>query len=612
MNNFIFWKNIPSNTLAIDSIKQRIAGNSAMSPVDLKVFSNECGIIFSNNKDKPSILYEDQNIVVYSPTLSLQYKNLKGKEACSKIVDDFLNKSQIYPGNFNHTFSILIVNKTTNEVQAAIDKFGIEKLYYSYNDNGLIISNKLSAIESLYPAALTISDQAVFNYVDAHIIPSPLTIYKEVRKFEPSESIRFSKRAGEVEKNIYWLPTYNENLSLDVSLLAEQTRNALEQSIRNCELTTSTGAFLSGGLDSSTVAGYMAKLSTTPVTAYTMGFEEAGYDETEYARLAAKHFNINLKSYYVTPNDVAMAFSDVIRFFDEPFGNSSAIPAYLCARFASDNGITTMLAGDGGDEIFAGNERYAKQHIFEFYKRIPASIRKILLEPLFSNSLPYTRMQPFLKVKNYIEQASTPMPDRMERYNFINHFSASNIFTEDFLGSVDQTLPILQKRQVYNRPENASMLNRMLYMDWKFTLADNDLVKVGTACNLANINVKYPMLDDILLKQSVQIPTALKMKKGRELRSFYKETMKDFLPNEIINKKKHGFGLPFGEWLKKSPHLQEKMYDNLSSLKARHYFRPDFIDDIIHSHRTMSAASYYGSMVWILAVFQEWMESKGR
>ena len=150
----------------------------------------------------------------------------------------------------------------------------------------------------------------------------------------------------------------------------------------------------------------------------------------------------------------------------------------------------------------------------------------------------------------------------------------------------------------------------MLYMDWKFTLADNDLVKVTTACDLAGIRVHYPMLDDKLVMLSTLIPSNIKMKNGRELRSFYKNALHGFLPSQIIDKKKHGFGLPFGEWLKKSPMLQEHIYDNLLDLKDRNYIDSTFIDRIIDIHRTDKAAGYYGTMVWILAVLQEWLTSK--
>ena len=202
------------------------------------------------------------------------------------------------------------------------------------------------------------------------------------------------------------------------------------------------------------------------------------------------------------------------------------------------------------------------------------------------------------------------MPDRMERYNFINQFGANHIFRSDFVQSVDIHLPINEKQKVYGRPKNATLLNRMLYMDWKFTLADNDLVKVTTACDLAGIRVHYPMLDDKLVMLSTLIPSNIKMKNGRELRSFYKHALHGFLPSQIIDKKKHGFGLPFGEWLKKSPMLQEHIYDNLLDLKDRNYIDSTFIDRIIDIHRTDKAAGYYGTMVWILAVLQEWLTSK--
>jgi len=606
MNNFIFWQNLNKNNLNIDRVKHALASTTNSGNFEQLFYNESDGLMFCYCNNKP-LLQENDKILFFSANNDINYKNSQGLTAAQTVINDFTNAGKIDISLFSNNFSFLLINKSTATIIAAIDRFGIENLYYCKINNTFVISSSIEAILALHPVSFTISNQAIFEYIYSHIIPSPFTIYNEIYKLEPSQAITVTEK--NLTSEIYWLPHFSEVMTKSINNLEEETRSLLNEAVKKRNTSETTAAFLSGGLDSSTVSGYLAKTSTKQVSTYTMGFAETGYDETEYAKMAAKHFNTKFRNLYVTPNDVANVFSDVITSYDEPFGNSSAIPSYLCANFAKSEGITTILAGDGGDEIFAGNERYAKQMIFEYYEKMPNIARKNLLEPIFLNSLPYTKVFPFSKLKSYIEQANISMPDRMERYNFINHFNASTIFTRDFLASINQNLSLEQKRKVYNRPGEASMLNRMLYMDWKFTLADNDLIKVNQACKLAGIQVRYPMLDTQLVEFSTRLPSALKMER-RQLRSFYKKTFKGFLPPEIINKSKQGFGLPFGEWLKKSPQLQEQIYDNLSSLKHRNIINHKFIDEIIHIHRTQKASSYYGNMVWILAVLQVWSTSR--
>jgi asparagine synthase (glutamine-hydrolysing) len=364
-----------------------------------------------------------------------------------------------------------------------------------------------------------------------------------------------------------------------------------------------TAAFLSGGLDSSTVTGMLAEVSEHQASAYSIGFSAEGYDEMAFARTAARHFNVKLHEYYVTPQDVVDALPLVATSYDEPFGNSSALPAYFCAKVAAENGVQTLLAGDGGDEFFGGNERYISQRVFEHYTSVPRVLRRGLIEPIVK-ALPH-QLPLVAKANSYIEQANTPLPDRLQSYNFLHRHAAEEIFSADVLQQVDTSLPLELLRSIYRRPHDASDLNRMLYLDWQITLADNDLRKVSHTCALAGVDVVYPMLDDDLVEFSCQVPTAWKIN-GNNLRHFYKQSLRGWLPQETIDKRKQGFGLPFGVWMRTYTPLRELAYDNLLKLKNRGIVRPEFIDKAIAMHQSEHAA-YYGELVWILTVFELWM-----
>jgi asparagine synthase (glutamine-hydrolysing) len=210
------------------------------------------------------------------------------------------------------------------------------------------------------------------------------------------------------------------------------------------------------------------------------------------------------------------------------------------------------------------------------------------------------------KANSYIAQANTPLPDRMQSYNFLHRHAAAEIFSDEFLQSVDESYPLNLLRSIYHRPESGSQLNRMLYLDWQITLADNDLRKVTQTCGLAGIDVVYPMLDDDLVEFSCNVPTHWKIQ-GNNLRHFYKEAFKGWLPKETIEKTKQGFGLPFGVWMRTYQPLREMAYDNLLKLKEREFIRPEFIDKAIEMHQSQHA-SYYGELVWILTVFELWMQ----
>jgi asparagine synthase (glutamine-hydrolysing) len=210
-------------------------------------------------------------------------------------------------------------------------------------------------------------------------------------------------------------------------------------------------------------------------------------------------------------------------------------------------------------------------------------------------------------VASYVRQAKIPLPDRLQSYNYLHRHSPGTVFCDTFLQRVDTHAPLQQIRDEYSVHSYADSIDRMLFLDWKFTLHDNDLVKVNTACRLAGIDVAYPMLDPSLMRFSCQIPGPLKMYRGR-LRWFYKHAFRDFLPEPIINKKKHGFGLPFGVWMKTEPRLRELSRQALASMSARGVFREDFLNELMRLHE-QEAAAYYGELVWTLTTLELWLQA---
>jgi asparagine synthase (glutamine-hydrolysing) len=335
---------------------------------------------------------------------------------------------------------------------------------------------------------------------------------------------------------------------------------------------------------------------------FSIGFDAPGYDELGYARVAARHFSTRQHEYYVTPADVVAAVGTISAAHDQPFGNASVIPAYYCARLAREQGVALMLAGDGGDELYGGNERYATQYLFSLYDRVPAPLRSTVIEPLLG-ALP--AVGPVGKAQSYVRQANVRLPDRLQNYNLIRRIGPANVLDDGFIAGIDLDEPVRLLREVYDGADADAQINRMLALDLKFTLADSDLPKVNRACEMAGIRVAYPMLDPAVVDFSLGLRPEYKLK-GRQLRWFFKEALRDFLPPEIIEKKKHGFGLPFGVWLRQDQALRELAGDTLGSLRKRGIVRSALIDELL-SKRIAEHAGYFGTLVWVLMTLEIWL-----
>jgi asparagine synthase (glutamine-hydrolysing) len=484
----------------------------------------------------------------------------------------------------------------------AVDRFASHTLCYCVKDGQLRFDTRADVLAGADPA---IDPQAIFDYLYFHMIPAPRTIYKGVFRLPPGHYVEFS--SGKLTVASYWKPRFTEIETPSFDALKTEFRSIVRDAVLTQLDDGKAACFLSGGTDSSTVAGMMAQALGRSAASYSIGFDAQGYDEMEFARLASKHFGTDHHEYYVTPDDLVRGIPSVAASCDQPFGNSSLLPAYYCAKMAHDDGVTTLLAGDGGDELFGGNSRYAKQRIFGWYQHVPVVVREKLMEPLLSTraaaKVPLTR-----KAGSYVEQARAPMPDRLQLYNLITRLGVNDILTPAMLEQVDTTAPLQLQRAVWADAQGGSHLNQELAFDWRFTLADSDLPKVRFATELAGVAVGFPMLDSHLLDFSLKLPTAYKLK-NLTLRWFFKEALRGFLPDEILAKKKQGFGLPFGVWANNTPTLKSMARDSLNSLAERGVVRREFIESLLNQ-RLPEHPGYFGEMVWILMMLEQWLAAK--
>jgi asparagine synthase (glutamine-hydrolysing) len=504
-------------------------------------------------------------------------------------------------------FSLAFWDSSRRAGFLAIDRIGVHRLVYAQAGDSLVFASSLDTLGGHPEVQRRLSPQGIYDYLFYHVSPGPGTIFTGLHRVAPGHCIEFGGDSVGGPSQ-YWSIRFTEEHGQRPDVLKEEFVALMQSAVQEASEGAPTGAFLSGGTDSSTVSGMLACAGGGPARTFSIGFDVEGYDEMEYARIASKHFGCEHHEYYVTPKDVVDALPKIAASYDQPFGNASAIPTYYCAKFAREHGVTRLLAGDGGDELFGGNERYAKQHLLGLYQRVPARLRRSLIEPLLLSSLRGQGIAPLRKLRSYLEQARPPMPQRYESYNLLMHLGNANVFEPGFLASIDADHPHKLMTEAHAPYAEASLINQMLAIDLRFILADGDLPKVTHMCELADMDVAFPILDDRLIDFSQKLPASMKLR-GTELRWFFKHALLDFLPPEVITKQKHGFGLPVGAWLVDHKPLHNLAVDSIDLLRERGIVQPTFIDDLV-TNRLRQHPAYFGTMVWVLMMLGLWLDSR--
>ena len=512
----------------------------------------------------------------------------------------YAERRQALLGTIKGSFALAILDSESGSAVIAVDRLGTRPLYYATGVRSLVFASTLDALNGFPQLRREVNRQAIYDYVHFHMVPAPQTIFADQHRLLPGTFVAWHD--GALQDGRYWQICFKEEEERPFLELKEHFTSLVRKSVEKCIEKGRTGAFLSGGTDSSTVTGMLREVTGEAPRTYSIGFDVHGFDEMSYARLAARHFGADHHEYYVTPNDVVRAVPRIAAIHDQPFGNASAVPAYYCAKLARDDGVDVLLAGDGGDELFGGNSRYATQYLYSLYGDLPGPLQESIKTAV--SLLPSVGIVG--KAQRYIATACEPMPQRYDNYNLLEHLGPENVFTRQFLESINRRMPASRVEASYHSARATSLINRMLALDLQYTLADNDLPKVMRSCELASIAARFPLLDDDLVAFSARLPPRLKLR-GTQLRYFFKQALSGFLPPEIIRKKKHGFGLPVGPWLQAHQRLREMALESLGSLKKRSIVRTQFIDELTADH-VERHSSYYGTMVWVLMMFEHWVK----
>ena len=388
------------------------------------------------------------------------------------------------------TFAFAIIDGRAGQALLAVDRFGVQQMCFAEGGQQLLFGSTTDAIAAHPDGRSSLSPQAIHDYlyfIDR--VPAPRTIYREQRKLVPAQSLSFAD--GRSCPRTYWTMPYRvredaatAQLSRD---LVDHLRGAVGR-IVSSEPVARLGTFLSGGLDSSTMAGLFAE-QDRGARAFTIGFDIDGFDETPYAELAAKHFGLDHHLYRAKPEDVLSVLSAVVEIYDEPFANSSAVPTYLCARLAREAGVEMLLAGDGGDELFAGNSRYLEDGVFDHYQAVPRFLRDHVIEPALGAARAPNSSAFMRRASNYVRYANMSVAERLTRDNVYAIMGPDEVFDPSFRQEIDPRAPVALVDGIFEAARSPSKLHGMLHLDLRVTLADSDIRKVSRMCELAGLRV---------------------------------------------------------------------------------------------------------------------------
>jgi asparagine synthase (glutamine-hydrolysing) len=544
------------------------------------------------------------------PVCAALFGNRYDGAAPADVLDRYLAHGIGAVADVSGDFALAVWDGRDESLYLATDRFRVHPIFYYDRGGHFVFASRLRAVlESRFTTEQALDPTAIVDIVAGSVVPTPRTVFEHIRKLPPGHVLRRRRDTCTLEP--YWDVRLTPSASFDPRRAATELRahfsDAVSRRLAQEAPGDRVGTFLSGGVDSSTVTGVVTGLRGAPVKAFSIGFSEEQFDELRYARIAARRFDAEHVTYRVNPHEAMEALPALLDRCDEPFGNASLIPTYFCARVAREHGVDVMYAGDGGDEIFAGNERYAQWRLFDYYAAIPAPVRRWLVEPAAEALAKAGPRHALAQLpRNYIRRARIPYPARLSSYGFFYGRPLASFFEPGVVAAVGTAYnPYGATDGHYLKAGAGDHLARQLYLDLKLAIADNDLFKVNMACDVAGMAVRYPFLDDRLVDFAFTIPSAVKMR-ARKLRAFFKETYAGLLPEEIVKKKKHGFGLPIPLWLRTDRRFGEMTGDLLGGDGYwRQYVRRDAMDALLRQSAT-EPGSITSTIVWNLLMLELW------
>lgn len=499
-------------------------------------------------------------------------------------------------------FAIALWDSRQRKLLLARDRVGKKPLFYSADGKRIIFGSELKALQAADSLPREIDREALSDYFSFGYIPAPKTIYKAVRKLLPGHYLVAS--ASGLRETAYWDISFGQVENRSEEEWCEVLRHELCEATRVRLMSdVPLGAFLSGGVDSSSVVAMMSRTMKRAVTTCSIGFEEEEFNEADYARQVAQHFRTEHYEQVVRPNALEV-LSKLVRHYDEPFADSSAIPTYYVSWVARQH-VTVALGGDGGDENFAGYRRYIFDRMENQLRRyLPPVLRRSVFGPL-GRWYPGLAWAPrFFRAKATLQSLSrSPLEGYFNSISIFRPDEKPRLFTADFqrsLGGYD-SIDVLKK--YYDRADTDDPLSRIQYVDIKTYLTDDILAKVDRASMAVSLEVRAPLLDHKFMERVATIPSDLKMR-ARTGKYIFKKAMSKLLPEDTVHRSKQGFAVPLNRWFRQE--LRDMAYETIFA-NGQDILDRAYVKRIWDQHQkgTFDRSAY----LWAVLMFRKWQEA---
>ncbi len=506
--------------------------------------------------------------------------------------------------HLNGMFAIAIWDRNKKRLILARDRLGKKPLFYQAQDSQVIFGSELKALTCCPSFRPEISAGAIDQFLTYQYVPHPHTIYEHSRKVPPGHFAVIEEESVRVQR--YWNVKWTQEHAMDQAAASERLEELLSDSIRlRLRSDVPLGAFLSGGIDSSLIVALASQQLDRPLHTFSIGFQEADFDETQYARQVAGWVKSEHREYKVTPDAVGM-LDDLVWHYDEPFGDSSAIPTWHLCKWTREH-VTVALSGDGGDELFAGYDRYRALWLSRVMDRV-LPIQPILGSSLVKSLPASNRQRSFVRrLQRFGEALNEPLARRY--MNWIQIFPErmrAGLYNDSFVEQLPEEDPFEFFESAWNMSGQRDLVSKASIGDLLTYLPCDLLNKVDIASMAHSLECRQPFLDYRLVEFAASLPVHLKQRgmrtRGKRL---LQDTYGSLLPRQIWTRKKMGFGVPLGSWFMNE--LREITESRLLGTDARlhSYFRPDALREIVDQHMTGKVNHCY--RLWNLLVFETWL-----
>jgi asparagine synthase (glutamine-hydrolysing) len=504
------------------------------------------------------------------------------------------------PKRLRGMFAFALWDARHERLLLARDRVGKKPLLYAVQGDRLLFASEFQALLTHPDVSREINPEAIADYLSFLCVPAPQTAFRAIRKLEPGHTLVWQN--GEVKIERYWSLDFKSKLNISEAEAGERAIELLRDAVRvRLMADVPLGAFLSGGIDSSAVVALMSELSSTRVKTFSIGFDEKDFSEIDHARRVAERFGTEHHEFIVRP-DAIDVLPTLVRHYGEPYADSSAIPTYYLSKMTRQH-VTVALNGDGGDECFAGYERYAAMRVANSYQRLPRFVRKQIVEPALG-AIPAAGAQRSRlgKARRFIGVMGRAADERYLRWtSAINDELKSELCTRDFLAQTSAALRHVAPWFAGNG--EIDVVDRALMADTFNYLPNDLLVKVDIASMAVSLEARSPFLDHHLMEFAASLPARYKLR-GLTTKHLLKKALRGMLPAENLTRRKMGFGVPLSHWFRGK--LKGFLAETLLAERAlrRGYFKPDAVRRVIAQHS--DGQRDHSHQLWTLLMLELW------